>query len=297
MAEVKGIVIGLIAGYYDVKVDQKVIRTRARGSLRKLKTKPSVGDNVVIQVNEQGIGYLLDVLPRKNSLGRPSVNNVDHVLLVMSIVEPDFSVTLLDRFLTYFAWQGVKVTLYLSKTDLVNEEQLAKVQAELAYYQRIGYQVFIDKTELEKWMLANLKPDEIWTLAGQSGAGKSTLLNSLKADIQQETGEISTVLNRGKHTTRKVELFNYGDGLIADTPGFSSIDFSSMKINDLANCFLEFKQFGDCKFRGCQHLKEPKCVVKDAVAAGQILQSRYDNYLALRSEIENGRIPEYKKRG
>ena len=137
---------------------------------------------------------------------------------------------------------------------------------------------------------------QIWTLAGQSGAGKSTLINHLKKDLKQKTGAISTSLNRGKHTTRTVQLFKLGEGFLADTPGFSALDFTPIKINELCNYFVEFKKASaKCKFRGCQHLKEPKCEVKKLVEEKQFLQSRYDDYLLMRSEIENGRIPEYLK--
>lgn len=138
--------------------------------------------------------------------------------------------------------------------------------------------------------------DQIWTLAGQSGAGKSTLLNHLKEDAHQATGEISTSLNRGKHTTRKVELFKLGEGFLADTPGFSSIDLTPIKLNELCNYFVEFKRASQkCKFRGCQHLKEPGCEVKKLLEEGKILASRYEDYLAMRTEISEGRIPEYLK--
>lgn len=141
-----------------------------------------------------------------------------------------------------------------------------------------------------------IKDNQIWTLAGQSGAGKSTLLNHLKKDANQTTGAISTSLNRGKHTTRKVELFKLGHGFLADTPGFSSIDLTPIKLNELCNYFIEFKRASKkCKFRGCQHIKEPGCEVKKLLEEGKILHSRYDDYLAMRTEINEGRMPEYLK--
>lgn len=293
----KGTVIGLIAGYYDVETDEGLIRTRARGVFRQKKQKPAVGDHVEIQIDDQGTSYLVKIFPRMNRIGRPAVANVSHVLLVISAVQPDFSLQLLDRFLTFFAWQKVAVTLYLSKADLLkNSAKLDQIKQDLAYYQKIGYPVYFDAETLAKELNQKIGKDQIWTLAGQSGAGKSTLLNKLKKDANQETGQISMVLNRGKHTTRKVQLFKLGKGFLADTPGFSSIDLTPIKLDQLKNYFLEFKKASaHCKFRGCLHLKEPKCEVKRLLAESEIIQSRYDDYLAMRNEIEEGRIPEYLK--
>lgn len=294
--QTEGIVVGLISGFYDVQTGNQIVRTRARGLFRKNKEKPTVGDHVKIQVDEQGTSYLTEILPRVNLIGRPALANVDHVLLVISAVEPDFSLQLLDRYLTFFSWQKVAVSIYLSKSDLVDEEKLAEIKASLSYYVKIGYPVFYQWEELAKKLPSAIESRQIWTLAGQSGAGKSTLINHLKQDIEQETAAISTSLNRGKHTTRTVQLFPLGEGFLADTPGFSAIDFTPIKINDLCNYFVEFKRASvKCKFRGCQHIKEPKCEVKNLVEKQEITQSRYENYLQMRSEIENGRMPEYLK--
>lgn len=294
--QTKGIVVGLISGFYDVQTGNQIVRTRARGLFRKNKEKPTVGDHVKIQVDEQGTSYLTEILPRVNLIGRPALANVDHVLLVISAVEPDFSLQLLDRYLTFFSWQKVAVSIYLSKSDLVDEEKLAKIKPSLSYYAKIGYPIFYQWEELAEKLPSAIESQQIWTLAGQSGAGKSTLINHLKQDIEQETAAISTSLNRGKHTTRTVQLFPLGEGFLADTPGFSAIDFTPIKINDLCNYFVEFKRASvKCKFRGCQHIKEPKCEVKNLVEKQEITQSRYDNYLQMRSEIENGRMPEYLK--
>lgn len=293
----QGTVIGLIAGYYDVKTAQGVIRTRARGVFRKNKQKPAVGDQVKIQVDSQGTSYLVKLLPRFNRIGRPAVANVSHVLLVVSAVQPDFSLQLLDRFLTFFAWQKVGVTLYLSKTDLLSDVKLKKqIYEELTYYQKIGYPVFFNAHDLKQNLKGLIGPGQIWTLAGQSGAGKSTLLNRLKKEAHQKTGPVSQVLGRGKHTTRQVKLFSLGEGFLADTPGFSAIDLMPIKLNQLRDYFIEFKKASKkCKFRGCQHLKEPGCEVKRLLSNKQIMPSRYDDYLAIRTEIKEGKIPEYLK--
>lgn len=292
----EGTVIGLIAGYYDVETAVGIVRTRARGVFRQKKQKPAVGDHVEIKIDDQGMSYLVKILPRINRIGRPAVANVSHVLLVISAIEPDFSLELLDRFLTFFSWQKVKVTIYLSKADLIDAPKFKQISDLLNYYQKVDYQIFTDYHDVQEKIAEMIGKDQIWTLAGQSGAGKSTLLNHLKKDANQATGAISASLNRGKHTTRKVELFKLGAGFLADTPGFSSIDLTPIKLNELCNYFIEFKRASnDCKFRGCQHLKEPKCAVKKLLEEGKIMPSRYEDYLAMRTEINEGRIPEYLK--
>ncbi len=294
--DTQGIITGLIAGFYDVQTKSRVVRTRARGVFRKNKLKPTVGDHVEIQIDDQGTSYLVKVLPRKNLIGRPALANVDHILLVISAVEPDFSLPLLDRFLTFFSWQNVAVSIYLSKSDLTKSEELEVINENLAYYQKIGYEIYLSQEAVSKALPVNIGFEQIWTLAGQSGAGKSTLINSLKEDLAQKTAAISTSLNRGKHTTRTVQLFKLGNGYLADTPGFSAIDLTPIKLNQLCDYFIEFKKASqNCKFRGCQHINEPKCEVKQLVAEGQIKKSRYENYLLMRKEIENGRLPEYLK--
>lgn len=296
LEKIQGTIISVISGYYDVKTSKGVIRSRARGVFRNRKQKPLVGDKVEVQLDEKGMNYLVDIYPRKNEIGRPAVANVSQVLLVISAVEPDFSLELLDRYLTFFAWQGVGVTIYLSKSDLVDEEQLEKIKEKLSYYHKIGYQVFYDSESLEKDLPNLIKDGEIWTLAGQSGAGKSTLLNKIEKDAHQATGKISQALNRGKHTTRQVQLFTYGKGYIADTPGFSAVDLYKIKVDDLGQYFYEFaKNSVNCKFRRCQHIKEPGCEIKKMVEEKEIMPSRYDDYLKIRQEITDNRMPEYLK--
>ena len=296
LEKIEGTVISVISGYYDVETSKGVIRSRARGVFRNRKQKPLVGDHVVVQLDEKGMNYLVEILPRKNEIGRPAVANVDQVLLVISAVEPDFSLELLDRYLTFFAWKKIGVTIYLSKTDITSKENLTQIKNELAYYQQIGYSVFTDQAKLEKELPDLIKTNAIWTLAGQSGAGKSTLLNQLEEEANQATGQISYALNRGKHTTRQVQLFRYGKGYIADTPGFSAVDLYKIKLDELADDFYEFKKAStNCKFRRCQHLKEPKCEVKKLVKEGKIAQSRYDDYLKIRQEISDNRMPDYLK--
>ncbi|WP_297819654.1 ribosome small subunit-dependent GTPase A [uncultured Lactobacillus sp.] len=296
LEKVEGTIISVISGYYDVKTSKGVIRSRARGVFRNRKQKPLVGDRAIVQLDQQGMNYLVEILPRKNEIGRPAVANVAQVLLVISAVEPDFSLELLDRYLTFFAWKNVGVTIYLSKSDLARPDKLKQIKEKLAYYEKIGYPVFLDSHTLENRLPDLIENDAIWTLAGQSGAGKSTLLNKLEKDANQATGKISQALNRGKHTTRQVQLFVYGKGFIADTPGFSAVDLYKIKVDDLGQYFYEFKKNSiNCKFRRCQHIKEPGCEIKKMVEEGTILPSRYEDYLKIRQEILDNKMPEYMK--
>lgn len=216
-------------------------------------------------------------------------------MLVFSVVEPDFSTHLLDRFLAVIESHRIQPVICLTKTDIADEETLASVLEAAAYYERIGYQViqtFIEDPELP----TKLKPvlqDKITVLAGQSGVGKSTLLNTTLPALDLKTGGISDALGRGKHTTRHVELLEVLGGLIADTPGFSTLDLDHLEKKQLSDHFIEFYEASHtCKFRGCLHLNEPKCTVKNLVESGEIKQFRYDHYLQFLQEIME-RKPRY----
>ncbi|MCI1290480.1 MAG: ribosome small subunit-dependent GTPase A [Lactobacillus sp.] len=298
MTELKqGIVVNLLAGYYDVQLGNQLVRTRARGVFRKRGQKPRVGDVVDVQLDEQGTNYLVAVKQRSNLLGRPAVANVAGILLVISAVEPDYTRAFLDRYLVYFAWQHVPVTLYLSKSDLITPDKLAQIKQDLDYYAQIGYHCFIEQAKLKQALPKIIGAGQVWTLAGQSGAGKSTLLNFLKTEAHQATAPISSSLHRGRHTTRQVSLFSLGKGFLADTPGFSALDLGKIKLTDLASYFVEFAACSrDCKFRSCQHLSEPGCAVKAGLQAGKIAAWRYDDYLALRQEIADTGLPDYLKK-
>ncbi|MFD2728587.1 ribosome small subunit-dependent GTPase A [Enterococcus camelliae] len=291
----KGQIRKALSGFYYIYAEGKIYQTRARGNFRKLKLSPLVGDEVIFESTSQTDGYILELLPRKNELVRPAVANVDQAVIVTSLVEPDFSFNLLDRFLVTLAYRSIKPIIYITKVDLVNEDSL--IQAIQATYQPIGYKVIIAKDNREAIdELEALFPNRLTVFMGQSGAGKSTLLNQILPELELKTGEISDALGRGRHTTRHVELLEIAGGLVADTPGFSAIDFLSIDATELPREFPEFVALLDqCRFRECQHLNEPDCAIKDAVARGAIAQSRYENYQQFMAEIEHRR-PIYKKK-
>jgi len=283
-----------LSGFYYIYSDDKIYQTRARGNFRKRKITPLVGDFVNFESENLTEGYLLEILPRKNQLLRPPVANVDQGVIVISLIEPQFSYFLLDRFLVNMEYDGIVPIIYLSKTDLQIESKL--VNEIVTVYQKIGYKVIVSTEDNAMTKLADLFSNRLTVFTGQSGAGKSTLLNRLMPQLKLETAEISAALGRGKHTTKHVELLTVADGLVADTPGFSAINFIDITERELAKLFPEFVQAsGDCRFRECLHLNEPDCEVKRQVKNGNIAQSRYDNYVRFLEEIKN-RKPNYKKK-
>jgi ribosome biogenesis GTPase len=291
----KGQIIKALSGFYYVASEDEIFQTRARGNFRNRKITPLVGDEVIFESSNQTDGYLLEILPRKNELVRPPVANVDQGVVVTSLVEPNFSYNLLDRFLVTLEYEGIEPIIFLTKADLVKD--LAAMKAIEETYQAIGYHVITSKAEGEDLLeLQRYFPERITVFMGQSGAGKSTLLNRIVPELALETGEISESLGRGKHTTRHVELLPICDGLVADTPGFSSIDFLEIEAVELPKLFPDFLAVAsNCRFRECMHLNEPDCAVKQGVAANEIAETRYKNYVQFLEEIENRR-PVYKKK-
>ncbi|MDN6641287.1 MAG: ribosome small subunit-dependent GTPase A [Tetragenococcus sp.] len=290
----KGQIQKALSGFYYIYSEGKIYQTRARGNFRKRKITPVVGDFVTFESENLTEGYLLEVLPRKNKLVRPSVANVDQGIIVISLSEPQFSYYLLDRFLVSIEYEGVLPIIYLSKADLQVEDEL--MNEIVTMYRKIGYIVIVSTEDDAMTKLADLFPHRLTVFTGQSGAGKSTLLNCLMPQLKLETAEISTALGRGRHTTKHVELLAIADGLVADTPGFSAIDFLEITERELAKQFPEFVQVSNqCKFRECLHLNEPDCEVKRQVETGGIAKTRYENYVRFLEEIKK-RKPIYKKK-
>ena len=294
-----GQIIRALSGFYDVQSEGKIYRTRARGNFRKRKITPLVGDFVEFESeSETESGYILEILDRKNEMIRPPVANIDNAVVIVSAVEPAFSLNLLDRFLIYIESLHMQGLVHLTKTDMISDQQYQEISDYLAYYAKIGYQIFAPRTAFTPAIITAIEdtfPHKTTVFTGQTGAGKSTLLNHIDPSLNIATAEISQSLNRGKHTTRHIELIPLNDGLVGDTPGFSSLGLLNVTIETLVDRFPEFREIGQgCKFRTCQHVMEPKCAVKEAVDSGEIMQSRYTNYLQFRAELKDIR-PVYKK--
>ncbi|WP_096154681.1 MULTISPECIES: ribosome small subunit-dependent GTPase A [Bacillus] len=290
----EGKIVKALSGFYYVLTsDGEVTQCRGRGIFRKNKVTPLVGDIVRFQAENQKEGYILEVSDRKNELVRPPIANIDQAILVFSAVEPSFSTVLLDRFLVLIESKGIEPIICISKMDLIEDEE--EISKFAKYYREIGYNVILtsikEPNELE--IILPYLTDRVSVIAGQSGVGKSSLLNSLRPDLDLKTDDISTHLGRGKHTTRHVELLKINNGYVADTPGFSSLEFQEIEAEELKDYFPEFvKLSDDCKFRGCTHIKEPKCAVKNALENGEIATFRYDHYVSFLEEIKD-RKPRY----
>ena len=293
----KGIILKALSGFYYVEdlETKETIQCRSRGLFRKQKITPLVGDQVEFLVEPDGNGYVMGIDPRKNELVRPPIANVDLALVVFSVKDPDFSPKLLDRFLAVIEMNQIEPVIVLTKLDLMTEEEKQAIEPIIDYYREIGYQVIetSSKQEFGLESINELIKQRIAVICGQSGVGKSSLLNSLDDSLNIQVNEISKALGRGKHTTRHVELHKLSEGLIADTPGFSSLDLDQLEPIDLSQCFIEFYDLSEqCKFRGCLHENEPRCAVKAAVEENEIIPTRYENYLQFLTEIKS-RKPKY----
>ena len=268
----EGRIIKIISNLYTVETKERQIECRARGKFRNEKITPLVGDRCTIDAEN---AYILEILPRKNFLNRPMIANVDAALLVTSVKKPDLSLNLLDKMIVSVEINKIEPILCFSKLDLLSKKETKKVKEIIKYYKRIGYTAITN----DKYKKLNkiLKKKTV-VITGQTGAGKSTLLNKLDKSLHLKTDEISESLGRGKHTTRHVELFSFKNFYIADTPGFSSLDFEDISKEEIRDSFKEFKKY-ICPFKNCMHYKEKDCNVKKAVEKKEILKSRYDNYL------------------
>jgi ribosome biogenesis GTPase len=224
------------------------------------------------------------VLDRRNSLVLPYVANVDQAFLVFARKMPDPDFNLLDRLLIQAGKAGMELIIIFTKSDLIEET----TDPFLEYYKACGYKVLsVSNKTLEGIdKVMELVKGHITVLAGPSGSGKSSLLNCLNPDRKQKTGTVSEKIGRGKHTTRHVELISAGGGLVADTPGFSSLYLPEMKREQLQDFFPEFAKYKlSCRFKSCLHDKEPDCGVKEALANAEILASRYEHYIQFLQEV------------
>ncbi|MGP4059767.1 ribosome small subunit-dependent GTPase A [Halobacillus sp. H74] len=290
-----GKIIKALSGFYYVLHDGEIYQCRGRGNFRKKKVSPLVGDIVEFKAENHDEGYILSIENRKNEFVRPPIANVDQAMIVTSAIHPEFNALLLDRFLVLVEEKRIEPFIVISKMDQLDDHQTHLMESYKQLYEKIGYPVVlsaVDDTDSMDQIQSHLA-GRTTVIAGQSGVGKSSLLNSIDPRLSIDTDEISVSLGRGKHTTRHVELYEISNGLVADTPGFSSLEFGELELEQLPECFPEFVAVqNECKFRGCLHHKEPKCGVKAAVEANEIAENRYQHYLQFLDEIQN-RKPRY----
>ena len=273
-----GKIVKIISNDYTVKLDDNtLINTKARGVFRNNNIVPLVGDNVIVDVNKK---IIIEIKDRKNYLVRPPVANIDIALIVVSCTKVEFSSNLLDKLIDIIEFNNIVPVICFTKYDLLDET--SEIDSIISYYKKIGYKVFIN-SELEE--IRKIFNNKVCILTGQTGVGKTTLINRLSGDMNLKTNEISKALGRGKHTTRHVELYDLFNGLIADTPGFSSLSFIDMTKEDIRDNFVEFNVYNSkCKYRDCMHIMEDDCEIKRMVKSGDILKDRYENYLKFINE-------------
>lgn len=284
----EGIIIKGIGGFYYIKTDEGIIECKARGKFRYNSLKPMVGDRVTIKV-ENGKGVIENIHERSSELIRPTVANVTQAFVVFAIKNPDINLDLLNRFLTLCEYNDIHAVVCLNKEDLCTEEEKETLKELI---NDIGYEVlFINAKEGKGFdALKERLEDNITVLCGPSGAGKSTLLNSFIDREHMQTGSVSEKIGRGKHTTRHSELIEVDNGYLVDTPGFTTLDVTFIDKESLKYCFPEFNDYNNiCKFNGCNHYKEPKCAVKEAVEESKINKLRYEFYIKTLEDIINRR--------
>lgn len=279
-----------VGGFYYVELSNKtIVECKARGSFRNKALTPFVGDIVEIEYNtDDNKGVIDSISPRKNLLIRPAVSNVDKLYIVCSTTLPQPNFFNIDKLTAIAINNDIEPIIVISKTDL--DEETAEILSET--YEKAGFKVFktnINSNETAMQISSEFE-NNISVFTGNSGVGKSTFINQLIPSLELKTGEVSMKLSRGKHTTRHVELFSVQGGYIADTPGFSSLDFEGVgfiRKEDVINCFPDILGVEEqCRFPDCKHIGERDCAVKKAVENGLISQSRYESYCAVYKESE-----------
>lgn len=287
MEQLTGIICKITGGFYYVEAADSVYECKARGVFRKRGTSPLVGDTVDITVPTDGYCSIDKIHERRNSLVRPALANLDNLMIISSVKEPDVNLYLIDKMTAAAVNKEITPIVVFSKSDLSPVDRLVEI------YRKVNIPAYafssVDSRGLNE-IKAELK-GKVTAFCGNSGVGKSTLLNALFPELNLQTGEISDKLGRGRHTTRTVELFKKHGGYIADTPGFSTVDierFELIRKDELKFAFPEFEDyFGTCQFNSCNHVCEKGCNVLDAVAKGVIPQSRHDSYVRMYNEVKD----------
>ena len=288
----EGLVVRSYSGYYYVVCGDTQITCKVKGHMKQKRFSLYTGDRVLVEINPEAgnsKGMITSVLPRRNFLLRPTVANLDLLVLVQALRQPDFSFLIMDKLLVLAEKAKIPVLLVLTKADLAGDEQIAEIRS---VYEQAGYETFVisAKTGQGIGALRERLAGKISAFGGPSGVGKSSSLNAIQPGVVRTTGEISSKIHRGRHTTRYTELVPFNGGYLADTPGFGNVLMETVLPEELADCFPEFENFtAGCRFSPCSHTHEPVCGVKAAVEANQIALTRYNSYLAICEEIKENK--------
>ena len=290
---INGKIIKGIGGFYYVDTENGLYECRARGIFRKNKITPLVGDRVSISVvdEENKKGVVEEIEERDTELVRPPIANVDKALIVFAIKNPSPNLSLLDRFIVLAEKENLEIVIVFTKVDLDTDGELLGELKDI--YEVSGYKVISVSNKLKlniDKIKEELKENTV-VFAGPSGVGKSSLLNEVDKNFELKTGEVSDKIKRGKHTTRQAELLKLEcGGMVADTPGFSSLTLDDIDESELKEYFIEFDKYDECRFGSrCIHENEPSCAVKEAVENGDISKKRYESYIQLLNEIRSGK--------
>ena len=309
-----GLVIKNTGSWYTVLTDDgQLIDCKIKGNFR-LKgirsTNPvAVGDRVQIVPNSEGTAFITEIEDRRNYIIRKSINlskqshiiaaNVDQAILVVTVANPQTSTTFIDRFLASAEAYRVPVILMFNKTDLLDDDMRRYQEAMVNLYQTIGYECHQISAENGDGVddLRPLLKDKITLLSGNSGVGKSTLINRLVPEANLRTSEISDAHNTGQHTTTFSEMIplspithHLTPGFLIDTPGIKGFGTFDMEPEELTSYFKEIFHFSqDCRFSNCTHTHEPGCAVLKALEDHYIAESRYQSYLSMLEDKDEGK--------
>ena len=292
-----GRIVKATGGFYYVDIPAGTgferIECRGRGGLRNRGLTPLVGDMVLVERSEDGRGSVAELLPRANSLVRPPLSNLDRMVLVLSVADPAPNLLVADTYLAILAHREINPLIAITKSDLAPCDDLQSI------YAGAGFPVYVISPDEGIDELNAALASGISAFCGNSGVGKSTLLNRIHPQLGLATGQTSKKLGRGRHTTRHVELLYLPNGgLVADTPGFSSLEMLRMghiPKEDLQLCFIEFAPYlGKCRFNDCSHTAETGCAVLQALAGGEIAPTRHESYRALYAQAKEVREWEHK---
>lgn len=304
----QGTVIKSSGSVYGVRaIDGTVVDCRVKGNFR-LKgirsTNPvAVGDNVIFDMREDGTAYIVDILERKNYIVRKASNlskqshilaaNLDLCFLIVTVSHPVTATTFIDRFLASAEAYRVPVVIVFNKTDLYNNTEQEELEYLTALYESIGYRCLHTSTITKSGIdtLKEMMQSKTSLFAGNSGVGKSSLVNAISPEIAAKVGEISKTHDTGMHTTTYTEMFEFmPDSYIVDTPGVKGFGTFDMEVEEISHYFVEFFELSkDCRYGNCTHTHEPGCAVLEALERGEIAPSRYQSYLSMLEDKEEGK--------